>query len=287
MLLWTDDEISIGAPHREVAERLHEPARSHIVTEQDRACKRDTLASGRGLKHQMRKGEVQAARHIDASFAHAGKPSRPINLIGMNCRPLIVQQDMMRQIRRSAKISLREHFRTADGKEILMQEQFPVQAVLDPERVADSDIDLFASEIDRERGCLQANVEPWKPLGKPAKTRNEPTRNERWPGANRQSVGVAMPLQIGGRIGELVEQRLDLFKIVASHFRYRNATRQPFEQFDAKPIFQHLHQPPHRIGRYVELGARGLEAASTRGRFERPHGVERRQLTAIASPHFC
>lgn len=89
-----------------------------------------------------------------------------------------MQQNMVREIRKPAEISLGEQFGAADRKEILMHEQFPVQTIIDFERVADSNIDPFAGEIDGERGRLQGDVELRKPLGEPAKTRNEPTRNE-------------------------------------------------------------------------------------------------------------
>lgn len=96
-----------------------------------------------------------------------------------------------------------------------------------------------------------------------------------------------MSLQIGSCVGELVEKLLDSFKIAAAHFRYRNAARQSLEQFDAKRVFEHLHQPAHRIGGHIEFDAGGLEAAGSRSRLERAQRVERRQPTMIAPTHFC
>ena len=84
------------------------------------------------------------------------------------------------------------------------------------------------------------------------------------------------PLQIGRCIGKFVEQSFHACEIAAPGLRQHDSARQPLEQRYAERIFQHFHQPTHRVGGNIELSACDLEAARARCGLERADSVERR-----------
>ena len=84
----------------------------------------------------------------------------------------------------------------------------------------------------------------------------------------------------------MVEQNLDAVEITAARLRHHDSARQPPEELDSQPIFEHLHQSTDRVGRNIEFGAGGLKSASACGRFKGTDGVERRQSTLITQPQF-
>ena len=85
----------------------------------------------------------------------------------------------------------------------------------------------------------------------------------------------------------MVEQNLNAVEITAARLRHHDSARQPPEELDPQPIFEHLHQSTDRVGRNIEFGAGGLKSASACGRLKCTDGVERRQSTLITEPEFC
>ena len=268
----------VGTSHRQIAERLDETTRSQVVGEKCRAGEGHPLTRGRRLKRHMRERKSQAAFGVDAGHSYRGEPTRPVDLVGNAPIPLVVQQDVMREVGRLVKSRpARQELRAADGVEVFTHQQVATQPLLGSRAGPNGDVDLFAREVGQRHGRQEAYVKLGMPLGQAAEARNKPTRHHRWHGADRQHMGCFETLQIGGRRRQA--GRAACRRVQDSGRRPRSPRRpgQPPKQRDTQPVLEKLDQTPHGIGGNIEFGSRGVEASEARRCLEGADCVERRQ----------